>query len=252
MNRRPRIGISSRFLHPTAQAAIIKNKTVLYLEETVAHWLQSHGALTYVIPSVGNHGKVQIRDYADDLDALLLQGGADLCPESYGDTAQHPNWCGDIVRDRYEIELFNRFLELKKPIMGICRGIQLINVALGGTLTQDIDTHIKTPTKHRDAEVYDKNFHSVEILEGSLLERLYPGHKVAKVNSIHHQTLNKLGKGLKVEATSQGDELIEAVCLDDGENFVFGVQWHPEFHHCEASALDPAPLLAHFLERAKK
>ncbi len=242
-----RVGFSSCFFHADPKRPIFKGKTLLYLEESLCHWVQSQNVMTYMIPSVEGASGITLKDYAKDLDALVLQGGSDVSPESYGQKALRPEWNGDLVRDRYEIALFQEFLAQGKPILGICRGAQLINVALGGTLTQDIPTQLDTETNHRNWDIYDQNFHSIEVESGSLLADLDPQKKEHLVNSIHHQSLEKLGKDLKIEARSVKDGLIEAVSYT-GKSFVYAVQWHPEFHDQKNPQLmDSIPLLKKFL-----
>ena len=120
-------------------------------------------------------GDVTLADYADWLDGLVLQGGADVSPTSYGETPLQPKWGGDRIRDDYEIALLDAFAERGKPVLGICRGLQLINVAFGGTLLQDIATQQPGALEHRDAEIYDRNFHGVEFVE-----RHAPGRAVRR------------------------------------------------------------------------
>jgi putative glutamine amidotransferase len=121
------------------------------------------------------------------------------------------------------------FLAQGKPVLGVCRGAQLINVAYGGSLLQDIELQSPGALNHRDWNIYDQNFHSVEFVSGTKLASLYPGTTRAKINTIHHQGLKELGKGLKVEARSPDDGMIEAVRLEHAKDWVFAVQWHPEW-----------------------
>ncbi|HEX4924202.1 MAG TPA: gamma-glutamyl-gamma-aminobutyrate hydrolase family protein, partial [Bdellovibrionales bacterium] len=210
MSARLRIGLSACFFHADPTRAIFKGKTLQYLEQSIAHWLTSQpGVLAYMIP-LPNANR-DLREWVQDLDGLVLQGGSDVAPKSYGEEPLRPEWAGDYVRDQYEIELFNRFLEAEKPVLGVCRGAQLMNVALGGTLYQDIGTQIPGSLVHRDWNIYDQNFHSIDLAEGSRLSKLYGGLKQAKVNSVHHQALKKLGRGLEVEAVSGKDKIVEAV-----------------------------------------
>ena len=144
------------------------------------------------------------------LDGLLLQGGADVNPQSYGEEPMHPDWAGDMVRDAYEMELLHEFIEAGKAVLGICRGAQVINVALGGTLYQDIATQIEgagTPV-HDD---YDRPSHAIAWDKDSGLAKLYPGSSGGNVISIHHQSSKTLGRGLKVEARGESDGIVEAV-----------------------------------------
>ena len=240
-----RIGISACFFHSDPKRPIFKGKTLQYLEQSMAHWVISEGVIAYMIPMPP--ACVSMRDWVLDLDGLVLQGGSDVSPKSYGQKALKPEWEGDYIRDQYEMELFHEFHAQKKPVLGICRGAQLINVACGGTVHQDIATHVPGSLTHRDWEIYDQNFHEINIDS-----KIFPGVKVAKVNSIHHQGIEKLGKNLVVEATSEKDAIIEAVRGTEG-SFVYAVQWHPEFQDPkDKSLLDCKPLLKAFLKEAVK
>ena len=102
----------------------------------------------------------------------MLQGGNDIAPETYGESPLNPAWAGDRVRDNYEIALFREFVAQGKPVLGVCRGCQLVNVALGGTLYQDIATQVSKSLQHVSDERYDKFFHHLRVREGSWLASL--------------------------------------------------------------------------------
>lgn len=258
MSRRPlKIGISARILHRVPRELGFQGKTLQYLEQTVAHWLMTAGALVFMVPSIAGNGllrrgNIRVADYGEELDALVLQGGADVSPLTYGETPLQPAWAGDRVRDLYEIDLLQEFVSRGKPVLGICRGLQLINVAFGGTLYQDISSQHDSRGKHLDLEAYDKHTHSISIVAGSRLAALYSGTGAARVNSIHHQAAKFLGNDLAVEAVSMPDQVIEAIRWK-GPGYVVGVQWHPEFHDpASPDLLDGEPLLKEFLDHAEK
>jgi len=255
------IGVSSRIHHPSEQSRALGGgytKTLHYLEQSVAHWIISRNVLVLMIPAVESEGlikrsEMRLYHYAEALDGLVLQGGADVAPPSYGEQAQDPEWVGDSVRDRYEIELLEAFVGKGKPVLGICRGCQLINVAFGGSLYQDIGTMIPQAQTHRDTSKYEQHYHGVRFVPESRLAKLYPGQPEATINTIHHQAVKKLGRGLLVEATSTPDNLVEAIRWR-GPSYVLGVQWHPEFMHGTPRAeghLDGTPILNEFLEAAR-
>jgi putative glutamine amidotransferase len=270
MGSLPRIGISACFMHPDAERLIFKGKTLLYVEQSMAHWVQSGGALTYLVPTVAPGGPTTVTDLVDDLDGLLLHGGADVCPRSYGEEPLRPEWEGDEIRDRYELELVHAFHAAGKPVLGICRGAQILNVAFGGTLYQDITTQADEVSRrfveastsragdpdvrvHRSQELYDRNLHQVDLVEGSTLAKLNQGAGTVLVNSVHHQAVKDVGAGLVVEARSTDDGLVEALRLDDPDDrFVRAVQWHPEFFAGvdDGSMFDNRPMLEEFLSRA--
>jgi len=196
---------------------------------------------------------ITLAAYARDLDGLVLQGGADIAPETYGETPLRPEWAGDAIRDRYELALVEAFLAADKPILGICRGCQLLNVAFGGTLYQDISTQLTGSKVHRDLVRYDQLEHSVKILPQSRLAKLYPSAvRAARINSIHHQSIKDLGDGLVVEAVSHPDRIVEAVRLK-GTHYVQGIQWHPEFvAEGRRGLLASAPLLNDFFAACRR
>jgi len=254
---RLRIGLSARLMHRVPAELGFRGKTLQYLEQSVAHWLLAHGALAFMIPAIAQgasvtRASVSLGDYVRALDGLVLQGGADVSPASYGEEPLRPEWSGDRIRDLYEIELFWECAIQGKPVLGICRGLQLINVALGGTLYQDIASQLPGALRHVDPDAYDRNAHEIEIVPGGGLCRLYEGARRATVSSIHHQSIKALGRGLAVEALSAADGVIEAVRWS-GSSYALGLQWHPEFHAAgESGLLDGSPVLQEFLDHAAR
>lgn len=249
-----RIALSARLMHDPPAELGFRHKVLQYLEQSAAHWVMSHGALAFMVPTL-YHGselkrrEISMRDYADAMDGLILQGGADVAPVSYGETPMQDDWAGDVTRDRYEIELLWAFIIRGKPVLGICRGCQLINVALGGSLLQDITSLVPHSLMHRDAELYDAHRHSVRFVAGSRLAALYPEVDTALISSIHHQCVARLGNDLVAEAHSE-DGLVEAIRWR-GSSYLTGFQWHPEFHAGDPNLLDSGPLLQEFLAAAE-
>lgn len=255
---RLRIAFSSCFFHSDPLRPIFKGKTLQYLEQSIGQWVMGRGALAYLIPSAPEKGPLTLHDLVADFDGLVLQGGSDVSPKHYGETPLKPEWAGDYIRDLYEIELVKLFQSMKKPVLGICRGAQLINVALGGSLYQDIATQLPGSLDHRNWEIYDRNFHDVIFEPGSDLSKWYPGKTRAKINTIHHQALREIGKGLVVEAKAP-DGMVEAV--RNADSSIYAVQWHPEFmdgplglnaDRSDHELLDCQPILSAFLERCER
>ena len=229
------IGISARIHHPVGPVRDLGGvylKTLHYLEQSVAHWVLAKDVLAVMIPAIESEGLIERNDmslasYAEYLDGLVLQGGADIAPESYGETPLHPEWAGDAVRDRYEVDLFNAFVAAGKPV--------------------------PSAVSHRDTDMYERALHDVSFVAGSKLAQLYPGTAQAKINSIHHQAVKDLGRDLSIEALGVPDGVVEAIRWR-GPSYVFGMQWHPEFlalATLDRTQLDGRPILHEFLATAR-
>lgn len=187
----------------------------------------------------------------EDCDALVLCGGPDIYPGWYGkeyDTSS----CGefDRRRDTLEMALFNEALRRKIPVLGICRGEQLINVALGGTLIRDIPTQYSNAVTHRCLNP-DSCFHAVYVSDSSLLHKI-TGVKIGVVNTNHHQGIEKTAPALTVIGNSE-DDLPEAVQwkTETDKSWLLGVQWHPERLNYKRNHFS-MPIALRFLEEAKK
>jgi putative glutamine amidotransferase len=163
---------------------------------------------------------------AGGLGGLLLSGGGDVGADPR-DKPMLPKVMADQdkARDRWEAALFFAALERGLPVLGVCRGLQLMNVALGGTLWEDIDTMVEGAVGHRQSSPRTRPGHLVKLVSGSLVARLSGELEIA-VNSGHHQAVRRLGEGLEATGAS-ADGLVEAAELP-GYAFVLGVQWHPE------------------------
>ncbi len=168
-----------------------------------------------MLPSVGNAKSV-----IGICDGLLLSGGGDISPNLCGITDYNPALLSDVSpeRDLYELELARLAYEKNIPTLAICRGLQVMNVALGGSLNFDI-------SGHRQKRSRDCPSHSIDIKSGSLLRRLIQKSEL-EVNSFHHQSVNTCAESLKISAKAE-DGTIEAIEAED-KKFYLGVQWHPE------------------------
>jgi putative glutamine amidotransferase len=248
------IGVSPRILRNVPPELGFRGKTLQYLEQSVPHWAMALGALVVMVPTVEREGLIRradidVADYVAALDGLILQGGADIDPRHYGEARTHTCGAVDATRDRFELELLRAFAAAGKPVLGICRGLQLINVAFGGTLYQDLCADGATAVQHVHAEAYDAHGHSLRMAPGSWFAKLHGDAATGIVNSLHHQGVKTLGEGLEAQAWSD-DGVIEAI-RGTGDTFIAGVQWHPEFHDGRDPKLLPAdPLMRAFLEAA--
>ena len=182
-------------------------------------------------------GEVRILDYATDAPAdviasangILLPGGGDVRPSIYGEAAHPAFSAAEAGRDEYELELARRAMEADVPLLAICRGIQVLNVARGGTLVQDIRDQLPEALNHSVKEPPHAIAHDVWVTEGTLLGRLLADRlqgDTSRVNSRHHQAVRAVGEGLLISATAP-DGVIEAI-EDPARRFCLGVQWHPE------------------------
>ncbi|MEO8480950.1 MAG: gamma-glutamyl-gamma-aminobutyrate hydrolase family protein [Acidobacteriota bacterium] len=179
-------------------------------------------------PRVLNPAVDRVPDVLDECDGVLLTGGADVDPVHYGAEDRHPALKLDAVRDAYEIVLAREAIARDMPLLAICRGVQLLNVAAGGTLVQDLPTHRPSDIVHGQREPATSTPHTVRIQGGSALATLIgprAAHDVA-VNSRHHQSVDRVAPGFVVSAMAP-DGVVEGI-ERPGACFCVGVQWHPE------------------------
>jgi len=170
-------------------------------------------------------GKSPAEETLRGLDALILTGGGDVDPETYG-SAKHA-MTGDVdpARDELEIDLVRRAKELGIPTLCVCRGLQVLNVALDGTLTQHLPDSVKNEVPHVGVGGKD-GFHAVKVDADTHLARILGTTDTSPASS-HHQAIDRVAKGLRVVARSPDDRVIEAVEVE-GHPWMIGVQWHPE------------------------
>lgn len=225
----------------------------LYDETKESYWmlpgyaeaLEQAGACPVILPPTNEEDILQ--RYVHTFGGFLFPGGHDLAPELYG--GQDSGKLGPLcpLRDEMERRLFPMALESRKPLLGICRGIQLFNCMLGGDLYQDIPTEHPSSIEHHETPPYDKAAHPVAVAAGSLLRDILE-RKYIKVNSYHHQGIRRLGRELVVNAMAP-DGIIEAVSVQ-WHPFALAVQWHPEFSY--KSDENSREIFAAFVEACRK
>lgn len=238
-----KIGISACFMYPDPERSVFGPKTLTYIENDMARYLTQEGVLPVLIPDVE---EALLLPILKEIDGFVFQGGTDLAPETFGETPIG-TWKGDRTRDIYELKLFELALKSGKPILGICRGMQLMNVYFGGTLYQDTSSQLDQVLEHRNANQYDKVAHKIQFSEGKILSKIYPDEPADRINSVHHQSIKTLGKNLEILAESPEDGIIEAVGYNKApDGWVMGVQWHPEFSHTLGNSVIDADKLYHF------
>ena len=187
------------------------------------HAIEQSGGIPVLFPYVD--GDETVEHMVDSCDGFLFTGGADIDPKRYGEEAGEN--IGEIQahRDEFEFHVFQKVINTEKPILAICRGAQLVNVALGGTLYQDIPSQVQTNMLHRQIEPYFSPSHNVKILINTPLSELMRTEQIT-ANSFHHQAIKALGKGLETMAIAE-DGIVEAVYSPVGR-YIRAYQWHPE------------------------
>lgn len=189
-----------------------------------AEALAAAGAVPLTIPNA----RLDVPALVARIDGLILTGGGDVDPELFRDQPSEVDALAagvDRLRDDLEIALIRRTIEADRPVLAICRGMQILSVARGGTLYVDLPTEVGGEVPHRATDQPREGVHSVEIEEGSLLRRLVGAGTLA-VNSTHHQAVRDPGRGLRVTARAE-DGVIEAV-ESTSPSFLLGIQFHPE------------------------
>lgn len=222
---RPIIGIT-----PSVSERVIK------MRENYAEAILDVGGIPVFLPHTVDGYRLD--EYCDMLDGLLFAGGADVDPRYYGERVEFDSVEISAERDEFELALFSRFNATGKPILGICRGIQLINVALGGSLYQHIEGHRQTGGGAPQ---------TVNVLSGSLLSAAIGADGDIPVNSYHHQAVKRIAEGLAVSATSP-DGTVEALERTEG-GFLLAVQWHPEMIYRDETRF--AGIFATFVKAAR-
>ena len=220
MSKRPRIGITSTYNGEKRQAELWESYTAAVYES---------GGLPLILPPTERYD--QFEQYLDGLDGLLLSGGQDIMPGTYGQesrTGFELTWQMEPKRDGFELALAQAALFRDMPVFGICRGEQLLAIVCGGSLYQDLSlapAGDMPRIRHYQISPWDAPSHLVSVAEGSLLRRILGQEQIA-VNSLHHQAVAAGGQNLRPAAYAS-DGIIEAL-ESTAHRFVLGVQWHPE------------------------
>lgn len=214
---KPVIGLTA-FTEPTPQKKRV-NVSYHYIES-----IEMVGGIPIVIPEC-RHPDIA-KSYLDRIDALVISGGVDVSPYLYGENPIKEVDYFSVERDHFEIALVKGALDKGIPVFGICRGIQVINVALGGTLYQDLSAQTGSIYGHNPINMpVDRLYHKIIVEEKSILRGLFKD-KSFLVNSFHHQAIRDFGQDLYASAYSE-DGIVEAIEMKDNK-FIYGVQWHPE------------------------
>jgi len=220
MSKRPMIGISGSMI--IDQGGMFPGYERVYVNNDYVQSVAMAGGTPFVIPIV--YDENIIRSQVECIDALILSGGHDVNPLLYGEEPMQK--LGDIFpkRDTFDAILLKIAMELNKPILGICRGEQILNVVNGGSLYQDLSYIDGCNIKHNQGSLPSAPTHTVKILEGTKLYDIIGGKVMT--NSFHHLAIKEVAPGFRIAAISK-DGVIEAI-EKEGKEFILGVQWHPE------------------------
>lgn len=208
-----------------------KKEDMHQMDKTQIHYIeavQKSKGIPIVLPVLEEFNAETIKRQVSLVDAILIQGGIDITPSLYGEEAVPELDITCLKTDKFLLEVIKCAKERKIPILGICKGMQLINVSYGGTLYQDIKYAGLDSKSHRQSdESITKPFHSINLEKNSLLGKIFDNKEKIMVNSYHHQAVKDLGKGLVIDAKAD-DGIIESIHYDDKSQWILGVQFHPE------------------------
>ena len=206
----------------------------LYDDEKESYWmlpgymkmLEAENAIPLMLPLTEEPGELDY--FLETCGGFLLTGGHDVSPSVY--QADKKPWCGQCceLRDKMESYILKKAVDLDKPVLGICRGIQFMNACMGGTLYQDLEQEYGSQVEHHMNPPYNRTAHQVTIHQGTPLYAVLQCEQLG-VNSYHHQAVKKLAPDFAVMATSE-DGLIEGIYMPS-RKYIAGIQWHPEFSY---------------------
>jgi len=203
--------------------AEIDNELSTRVQNPYIYAIERSGGIPILFPYVDDGETIE--HLVDICDGFFFTGGADIAPKRYGEEVKDNIVDIQEHRDEFEFHVFQKVKKTLKPVLAICRGAQLVNVALGGTLYQDIPSEVQTKILHRQIELKFSYSHDVRIMINTPLYEMMKAERI-KVNSFHHQAIKTLGEGLEIMALAE-DGIIEAV-YSSGRQYIRAYQWHPE------------------------
>lgn len=226
---KPIIGITSNYKADEKDLTIKekenRKKIYNFVTRDYANAINRSGGIAVILPTPDS--KQNTFDVMDRLDGVILSGGNDINPVICKQCVDEYTGLLTCRRDDQELDILDYIFQKRSiPLLGICRGMQILNAYLGGSLIMNIDKDFSHQQSQNKIPRY-KAVHSVDIEKDSKLHGILKSDKVF-VNSIHHQAIDRIGKGLKIAAKSSKDKIVEAVEMIDDKNHIIGVQWHPE------------------------
>jgi putative glutamine amidotransferase len=249
---KPKIGITTNYVDRKEckdgkRQRGLDNQDLLMSTVDYAELVKAAGGLPVLIPILDDQDKELINDYCETIDGLILTGGPDIDPSLYGQKPKEGLKDTVIKRDRFELQLLKEALSTQTPVLGICKGIQLINVFFGGQLYQDLENERKSKINHCGSfKDKTKVIHEVTLKERSILHEIFNKSTIA-VNSFHHQGISILGEDLKAIAFSE-DGLVEGIIYEKTP-LILGIQWHPEMMFIANE--EQLHLLKYFIKQTK-
>ena len=228
-------------------------ETMFTTDQTQIHYIESiekSGGIPISLPVLQNFNTEIIRRQVEVIDGLLIQGGLDVTPSLYHEEPKPETDGTDLQTDMFIIEAIKQAAERKIPILGICRGLQILNVAYGGNLYQDLKYAGINDDSHKQDYGDTQNIkHVINVEKDSILSKMFPNNKTLYVNSFHHQAIKDLAPNFKIDAKAN-DGIIEAIHLDTSDQWIFAVQFHPEQNMRYNN--DFKSIFTEFIKQAKK
>ena len=241
--RIPIIGITGMRI-PDEEAMLETDQTEIHNIESI----EKSGGIPITLPVLQTFNREIIKRQVELIDGLLIQGGLDVTPSLYHEEQKEETGMTNLQTDNFIIEVIKQAFERKIPILGICRGIQILNVAFGGTLYQDLKYAGTSSDLHRqnDSEIYK---HTINVTKDTFLSKMFPNNDTLYVNSYHHQAIKDLANNFIIDAKSN-DGIIEAIHYNSSNQWIFGVQFHPEITMSYNN--DFMPLFSEFINQTRK
>ena len=231
-----------------------KPETIFSVDQTQIHYIEAvemSGGVPLSLPVLQTFNTELIKRQVEAVDGIIIQGGLDVDPSLYNEARSPLLGNTDLQTDNFLMEIIKQASIRKIPILGICRGLQILNVYYGGSLYQDLSEAGLESTSHRqDNDTLCNYHHTINVVPDSRLSKMFPNNSTLYVNSFHHQAIKKVANNFVVDARSN-ENIVEVFHLDSEEQWIFGVQFHPEqFLQCGNNAF--MPIFSELINKAKE